>query len=202
MSDVYNNPYDSAIELSPEELMKTIFSDLPKSPNSLCILPYSEEIENDVASFNFEILITIFMEAIMDIERLATMLATKQKIPISFDEKHIDVYKITADILEVPKQWFNSFGYSYIVTEEECKTKIIDYIDDYYCKIILRDNPHDTEYFNMKRIDKPYFFLLGSKYTKTNKLENIKAVFLKPKKPKDINSKEMLYTIYFFPLNN
>jgi hypothetical protein len=202
MSDEYTNPYDEAAEVSTDDLVRELFSHPPKPPRSLGILPYSADAEDDIASFNFELLITVYMEAIMDIQRLITILATKKTIEPSNEEKKIDVFAITPELLEIPKVWFNSFGFSYVVTEQECVLKVTDYVPDYYCKIILRDNPHDTEYFNFKRINKPYTFLLHTDYIPTNKLEEIKAVFSKPKIPKDKNSKEMLYTIYFFPLTS
>ena len=66
MSDV-DNPKINEFSGSPEQLAKKIFSKKPANPCSICIIPYSESHDNDAASFNFEILLTIYLEGFMNI---------------------------------------------------------------------------------------------------------------------------------------
>ena len=200
---------DSAKTIDPESLQLMLFSGIPKPPCTYKILPYTEEGDADGASFNFEILLNMYMESVIDATRLATMLATKESIlpdPDKLAKEKLDIYSITEAQLKIPDPWFKSIHYNIRVLTYEPN----DYNEllkekacpQHYCKILIQDNPHDIGYFYARNIDKRFHFVLNLNYKTTNKLENITAVFTKPKKPKDPdpNNKELMFLISFVPI--
>lgn len=183
---------------SPEELASFLYNELPVSPCSLKLLPYSVDMDNDQSSFLFEILITFYMEGIVNGHKLYEMLQSK-KIVTNQTSKTINVFQITSENLLLCEPWLNSLGFMLFVSEYNANEYTIDQSE--YCKIILRDNPKDKKFFVSKKIDKPYHFIMFSNYKPTNKLENIKALFYKPKDIKKPNDFDKIYTIKFKPYN-
>lgn len=185
-------------EFTPEDLANYLFYELPAEPCSLKLLPYSHDMDKDAASFLFEMLITIYMEGMMEGKRLYKMLQTKTSSVPEDDDKKIDVLNLTIENLYLCEQWIKSLGFM-IYIEENNEDEYVQTAHD-YCKILLRDNPNDTGFFYMKNIKKPYHFVLCAKYKPTDKIENIRALFYKPKKRNDDNDKNKVYAIKFKPL--
>jgi hypothetical protein len=184
--------------LTIEEIFSTVFFTPPTSYCTKQILPFSNDNESDTASFNFEILISLFMESMMNLETLLTVLCNNE--PSEQDpDKVLDVYGIKEEYLEVPQPWFNSFGFYLKIHCDEVNTETFTKPTDHYCKVLLRDNPSDTGYFYLRKINKPFTFVLNADYVKTPNIDNIKAIFYKPKK--DQNDKELMFTISFSVLN-
>lgn len=179
----------SAPSGTPEEIAKMLFSNKPDDPCSRCIIPYSEGAEEiqtvDKVSFNFEILLTIYLEGLMNI-----MDVIKQNNELVAD---MDIYNnLSMSDLKFPDPWFKSFGYSISVTEygadrrREFNNKIKPFS---YCRIILSFDPKDRTVFIMKNITKKYHFLLSSNYRPTNVMEDMYAVLTK---------NDVSYVIKFF----
>lgn len=199
MSEEYENPYEGAEEATPEKLAELIFNEPPGEPKSIVILPYTDETISDIASFNFEILISMYMEAVCDTQRLVTILQTKQGIPAEGDTPLINVTNIKKEHLEIPIPWFKSFGYNIRVMEFKMDDVFVD-PKDQYCTVLLKTNPSDVGFFFYNKIIKPFHFLKNANYTETNKMENIKAVFKKPRDKNIPGDKETLFVVSFVPL--
>ncbi|ARF09363.1 hypothetical protein Catovirus_2_312 [Catovirus CTV1] len=187
---------------SPEDLASFIFEELPNDPCSIKFLPYSVNMDKDETSFLFEILITIYMEGMMHGHRLYDMLRLKKSIssdPESPRQK-INVYDLNKQKLELCEDWIKSLGFLTFVEEYKASEYIFD--QNEYCKILLADNPYDSKILKNKGVNKPYHFIIYAGYNPTNLLENMKAVFCKPKDPKKKpNDYDKIYTIKFKKLN-
>lgn len=188
-------------DFSPEELASFLFNNLPVDPCSLGLLPYSENMDKDQASFLFEILITIYMEGILHGHRLYEMLKTKTEISDTDREvKKINIFDLSTENLLLCEPWFKSLGYMIFV--EEYKEGEYSFDKNEYCKILLKDNPIDSKIFTSKKINKPYHFVIFAGYKPTDKLENIKAIFYIPKKKsKNSSEHDKIFTIKFKPFN-
>jgi hypothetical protein len=197
MEEEYN-PYENLQDLTVEEIFDVVFSETPTDINSRQILPYSSQYVEDAAAFNFEILITLFMESMIDLKKLLNILCGNTGQEEEEEEEKINVYEIKQEYLEIPQPWFNSFGFYLNVQGVEVITNEFIKPTDHYCKILLRDAPSDNGWFHLKKISKPYTFLLNAQYENQEKMENIKAIFFKPKK--DQNDKEYMFTISFTPI--
>ncbi len=162
---------------TPEEISDFLFEETPADPCTLKILPYPSVMDNDETSLLFEVLITIFMEGMMKAKKLYNILEENTSDNIN-EEEYIDVYNIQPDDLLICEPWFKSFGFLIFIEEFDVNNYIASEED--YCKIILKDDPNNSVYFNRNNITKPYHFILFSRYKSTNKLENIKALFHKP----------------------
>lgn len=180
---------------TPELISEVIYNELPVGACTLKLLPYSPDMDNDSASFLFEILITIYMEGTMDAPRLRKMLKEKRIIEET-NNKSLDLLTINLNILETCESWIKSLGFLMFIEEYN----VIDYNIDKseYCKIILKNDPNFKNFFRHKKVDKPYHFISFANYKPTDKLENIKALFYKPIINK--SEKEKVYTIKFKPL--
>ena len=170
--------------ISPEQLAKDLFNKKPGDPCSICILPYSEKYDSDVTSFNFEVLLTIYLEGFMNI--LDVIMKNKNNT----EQTMYEIYKnITIEDLEIPDPWFKSFGYSVNIREYN--------VDDFsekikrlsYCRILLSFDPKDKMHFIMKGINNRYTFILNNTYKQTKSLENIYAILSKDDKFYQINFK-------------
>ena len=182
---------------TPEELASFLYNELPVDPCSLKLIPYSPNMDNDQITFLFEILITFYMEGMVDAPRLYHFLETKENI--FYDKKDIDIYNISLKDLFLCSPWLKSLGFLLFINEY----KFDDYISDKheYCKIILKCDKNYINFFKKNRIEKSYHFILYSNYISTNKLEDVKAVFFKYKDPHNDLDCDRVYTIKFKPLN-
>lgn len=178
-----SNIYDDSQYTSPEQLAKQLFSKKAADPCSFCILPYSESYDNDVASFQFEILLTIYLEGLMNIlDVIKNHHYTHYASDINKKDYEIEyeIYKnITIDDLKFPEPWFRSFGYNINITKygpddkREFNNKIKP---SSYCRILLMFDPKDRMHFLMKGIKKRYTFILSASYQPTKNLENIYTI--------------------------
>jgi hypothetical protein len=191
-------------EFTPEKMAEVLFSQHPKDPLSICLLPFTDKLPSDEIAFNFEILMTIYMEGVIDVYRLVEMLSNNTIIDRNTDiyKQKINIHDINIDVLELLKPWFLSFGYILNVTEyENYKGMIDDFnLKNYYCKIVLRDNPDDYGFFyHHKKINKPYHFLMNGGYDNefVTDIKQLKALCFLPKNKSDPNSKDKVFSIGF-----
>ena len=193
--------HDFSESMSPGEIAKKLFQEPPGEACSKCILPYSEQWDNDVTSLNFEILLTIYLEGFMNIVHVLTQNAKDKLIDegksIDGDTKiEFGIYKnVTVDDLQFPHPWFKSFGYSVIVEEFSSNAndkKIINtkIKPNMYCRILLAFDPTDRIKFEVKGITEKYHFILNGGYKHTNKLEEIYTLLSKDDKFYKISFKE------------
>lgn len=180
MSEFQEHPsISNAEEGSPEQLAAQIFSSSPKDPCSICILPYSNTIDNDALTFNFEILLTIYLEGfmnILDVIKYKHLQDNPKDSERKSYELENDIYnRVTLEDLKFPEPWFRSFGYTIQIDEFRG-------IDRSYCRILLSFDPKDRINFLMKDLKQRYHFVLNKKYRKVSDMENIYTVLVKDKK--------------------
>ena len=158
-----------------DELTNIIFSSYPKDPNSIEFIAYHDNMDTDKVSFIFEILINIYMKAILNSKNLFSILSKHFGNDEESDTTDkINVYSIEKINLDLPEPWFKSFGYFVLVNEYDPD----DFNDNYkhnYCKILLRDNPLDKSIYIFRNIKEPFHFILNSKY---KKFIDIQSIFL------------------------
>lgn len=184
--------------LSPYELADKLYNKKPQQPGSLRMLPCYDDMYDDEVSLLFEMLITIYMEGIIDGHKLYQILTTKEDPQANIGLQSINVYEIINEQLLLCAPWFSSLGYILFVNEYRADEYVFD--GGEYCKIILKDNPQDKNYFTSNNIDKSYHFILYRNYNVTDNIEDIKAIFHRPKNPNDLNDYNKIYTIKFKPL--
>lgn len=181
-NDFYNNNDEE--RMSTDTLIQKLFSELPKERNFCAIIPICEDIDvnnmTEAQELIFEMLINIYLETVIDGERLHRMLIERSCIEKKEINK-INVYDIQKENLEIPEQWFKSFGFCINVSEYSA--------EDYqgikedlhlYCKVLLKDNPRDAGYFLMRKINKLYHFVKFGNYKKATKLSDICFVINNP----------------------
>lgn len=186
MSEFDQHPnITNAESKSPEELAQQIFNSPPKKICSICILPFSNQYDNDAISFNFEILLTIYLEGLMNILEVLKKNYLQENSECK-DKKSYEVENIiyntaiSIDDLKFPEPWFNSFGYSIQVTEYSSSDNLIHKIKQLsYCKILLSFDPKDRINFLMKDIKTKYHFILNKLYKPTNDLTKIYTLLIK-----------------------
>lgn len=202
MTDITQNDIEEN-EFEPKELAEILFSNLPQPINSISLLPQinnndinNNDINNDYISYIFEILITIFMEGVMDSKRLLEMVIEKKYID-KIDNQYVNYYDINIDLLMFIEQWFKSFGFYISIREYDDISQINN--NNRYCEILLKSNPLQKGLFIYKGINnEEYHFTLNSHYKSNDKLEKIYAKLEIPKY-KDNPSK--IYTISFKQIN-
>ena len=147
-------------ETTPEELAQMLFSSSPSRPGSIYILP-ADQNDPDLLTYNFEILITVYMEGLFNI------IAVK-----GGDLSNIEnIYNaVTQEDLEFIDPWFQGFGYKLTVIEHDDR----DICTRAYCRILLPFT--DRNYFATHNITKMYTFVRPRGYVPTSKLEEVYAV--------------------------
>jgi hypothetical protein len=189
-----------------DSFISYLFSDLPKDPMSIKFVPISDEPDEEEVTLVFEMLINIYMEGMIDVERLINMISTKKVIDKDDEiyEKKINIHKINSNLMEFVKPWFLSIGYHVNIIEYDSDSEesniLKDYLKNYYCKIIFRDNPHDYGIFFFRKINKPYHFVLNGEFKQVKDLKDMFAVFIQPKNPSDDKSTEKIYSVSFSPV--
>jgi len=185
---------------SPIDIAKHIFSTPPRDPCSICIIPYSQVYDEDEASLNFEILITIYLEGLMNICEVLKQeyLEENPDNKLTDSQIYANIYnKIALDDLKFPNPWLKSFGFALCVDEYiqdldadlDADTNIhtVRYFNEYikpksYCRILLSFDPKDKYHFIRNNNANLYTFILNGDYTTTNKLEDIFAILSKDDK--------------------
>lgn len=146
-----------------DEFFVKLFSEQPTDPNTKKLLSYTDTDNNqDQATFTFEILLQLYIEAILNIDLLKEVM-----------NKHND-FNSKMECLEYPQKWFNSIGYLVRLVEFDVDDMFVK-PTDHYCKVILKDNPEDAPFFVIRQILKPYHCLLNGAYV-PKPLHNIKAI--------------------------
>lgn len=210
------NNQDDDNKINFLEAIYKIYSNTPQDPDTIKLMPIPENVsdidinkKNDIYLFIFEMLIEFYIEGIMHYKDLIKILSAKISHnfnDVSFEEiesKFIDgiyddyiINDINADILQINRDWLNSIGYHLSI--KEYSEEFTDYnneINDYYCKIILKNNPEDAGYFYIRKIDMPYHIIINGNYdnNKINKISDIKCKL-------SVNNK--IYLISFDEISN
>ena len=168
------------------EILCKTYSNLPKDPNTIKILPIPENAsdidsnnKNDVLLFIFEMLLEFYLEGIMHYKDIFNLIQAKithnyeninqeeiesRFINGEYDEFNID--DINLDILEINKEYLASIGYFLRIYEYNEKDDEDFTPDNYYCKIILKNNPADYGYFYLRNINLPYHIVLNGNFIK------------------------------------
>lgn len=191
---------DNAESGSPEDLAKQLFSKKPEDPCTKHILTYTETFDNDSTSFLFEILLTIYLEGLMNIIDVIKQNYLSQN-PLDANKKDYEIestfYKtITVDDLLFPEPWFKSFGFAINVVEygPENKREFKNFKNNIkplsYCRTLLSFDSKDRIHFLMKGINKRYTFILSGSYQPTNDLEKIYTILSKDDKFYKISFKQ------------
>lgn len=178
--------YDKIVELSPKKIAELIFNEQPKDECSINILPFSDKYDADSVSFNFEILLTIFLESFMYILNVIKLqMSNEDKNGKTENEIYQNLYKnITINDLLFSEKWFNSFGYSIKIHEYDLghKNVITNYLTNIkphsYCRILLCFNNNDMLYFITNGIAEKYHFILTSNYKKTHNIDEIYTLLI------------------------
>jgi hypothetical protein len=173
--------------LEIEDLVNQLFSSLPREPKSCQIIPDfgNDQVDNELI---FEMLMNIYMDSIIDAERLADMIIANEPI----EKKNIDsidLSRINKDVLELVNPWFKSFGFNVNVHEYDEQTfKEMKSFLNIYSRVIFRD--YDTGYFIMNNISNIYHFVKNGSYKNS---DNIKDICF------TINYNDKNYVISFSP---
>lgn len=172
-----------------ELLTEIIFSEYPNEQNKYDITHYaSDSTEED----KFEILLNLYMNAILKSDILCQILTTKQSIEINQSRVPIDLSQINLESLNLPNIWFLNMGYTLIINQIE--KGMIEYdSSNYYCRVLLKCDDTNIQYFNKNNIQTPYFFILNAKFTIGYLLNKIKAIFIRP-------TDNQYFSISFSPL--
>lgn len=151
-------------EKLPNEIAKLVFNLDPSPPKTYDL--QCQEIESQTQIIDvFEIFLTILMEGIF------------MKYPITKES----IKTFSPDVILNLQPWLNSMGYNANVSVVD--TKETESYKEYYCKVILREDPAWNTYFELHdNIIEDYHFIFGgdSPYF-TNQdctLDNMFAIFV------------------------
>lgn len=164
-------------------LMEDNISDLSSTILSFNMDGYDEE--NDPISFTFEILLTIFVEMISSLLTL-----------MSEDNENVRKQLVISDFFDTIKSKFTKASISIFIHEIEKEWLETDdgyfknILDKRYCKVIMRDNPEESQLFNAYNVDNDmlYHMLLNAKYKQQSNLKDVCA---------NISSGKNIYQISF-----
>ena len=130
----------------------------------------------EATTIGFEILITIYMEMVINWYKLLYIMETS-------DDKgfKLDLTNVTIDDLLNPfKEKIQTLGYILSITEFKNLQIYDEFKKKCYCRIALRGLPEDNGFFETQKknisSDKLYHFILNSNYKETTEIRNIFAV--------------------------
>lgn len=162
---------------SPENIAwKLLFDDTKQMSAGLQTFSFENDNDGDPATFTFEILLTIYLEMIVGFYRTLHLGQKEEKgETITTDDFALDLDNINEEVL------LNPFRDSLLKVNYFLKVREISTSEkgNYYCKILLRDNPDDKPVFKMNRSidkDKKYTFILNSSYKRNKNLEDVYSV--------------------------
>lgn len=173
---------------TPESLAWKLLTD--ETIDQASLLAFNEENsgDDDPASFLFEILINIYMEMIINGAKMNHIINKHEKgKELTIDDFALDLKNIEPDALTEPyRNLLTKIGFFLTVHTNP------DDIDNYYCRILLRDSTKDAGYFfaNANKIDKDkkFHFVLNASYHKQTNVKDIYAI---------CNIGKNIYTISF-----
>jgi hypothetical protein len=183
-----NNIIDKIIEdkndYTPESLAwKLLLDDVDTALATQLLGINPDDIhDTDQTTYLFEILITIFMEMIFDIALLGDM--------TEYENNNNTDYKFNPDLTKVDLNVFlptliKKFEHISILLSTEIndidtddKVYMQEILDNRYCRVILRHNKDDTDYFIKNGLpnDLNYHMILNSN-TSNNQFKKIKDVY-------------------------
>lgn len=172
----------NSLNISYTDLYKNTFYSKPEPYDSTTALLFNDNEEC------FQVLLNLYMEAMMDYERLISILTGTIQPLI---KTPLDLNNINISTLELPTRWFVQLGYNLHISKYD---SIDDYPFENYCEILLKANPADYSYFEYKQIDKDFHFILNGDVDPNtfNSISDYKAILL---------YKKSLYNIYFTKLS-
>lgn len=166
---------DSNLDL--DDLIAKIFSEKPKDKNTIQILPLIQDDNTNIQNYSdldscitiFEILLNIYLEALCHGNKLEHILNSTHN---NFDNYYNSIFENSYDninlnnidkhFLNLPLLWFNSIGFNIII--DEYNINLDEIPDNQYCRVILKINPADYNYFIYNNIDKPYHFFINGNF--------------------------------------
>jgi hypothetical protein len=204
MGDNIDN-YDNACNIDFREadmntLVSEIYSNIPKNIGVNKIIPMPEnedDLTDDICAFIFQMLIEFYSEGICHYIKLKSIIDRNLShnnidydiIKYLMKNEHYDSINfknINEEILNYPKLWIQSLGFKLNILEENYLdykeiTNDIEFNNEYclgnhFCKIIFSYNSRDSMYFDYKKINKPYHFLINNNFKK-DKIKNINDVY-------------------------
>ena len=181
--DDYINENSDDNTYTPESIAWKLLvdDDFAKTENGQLLGFLQEGQINDkleATTIGFEILITIYMQMVVNWYKLLYLMETSDNDDKNFK---LNLNNITIDDLLNPfKEKIQTLGYILNITE----LKNLDIYNEFkkksYCRIALRDLPEDNLFFEMQKknisSDKLYHFILNSNYKETTDIRDIYAV--------------------------
>lgn len=142
------------------------------------LMAFNEESidDEDPVTFIFELLINLYMEMVTGEAKLGYLINLHQNDKdLNLDDFTIDLSDITEDnLIGSYREKMLKIGYFLKIHQEP------DEIDNYYCRVLLKDSPKDQGYFyaNRDRLDKDkrFHFVLNACYEKRDKLDDVYAI--------------------------
>jgi hypothetical protein len=151
-------------EKLPNEIAKIVFSSEPSPPKTFDLCCQEIHTQTEMIDI-FEIFLTILLEGIL------------MKYPITADSiKHL-----TPETITNLQPWLNSMGFNVdVAVVSQSDTELYE---EYYCKVILREDPAWSTYFELhENITEDYHFIFGgeSPYFSNEEctLENLFSIFV------------------------
>ena len=179
-----NNIIDKIIEdnkdYTPESLAWKLLLDDVDTAMAAQLLGINPDDSHDTdnITYLFEILITIFMEMIFDIALLGDMAInqTEHKFNPNITEFDLNIYLPT---LTTKFKHISILLCTEIYdVDNDNKVYMQEILDNRYCRIILRHNKDDIQYFIKKELsnDLNYHLILNT-YTSNNYYANLKDIY-------------------------
>ncbi len=124
--------------------------------------------DDDISTFKFEILLTIYIELIVNFYKMCHIMETgeEENFKLNFEEMNLETFSNFTPIMSK----------IHILPIVDISEEIPD---GYYCKIYFRDIKKDKTFFikNRKSNDVLYHFVISNKFKNTENLEDIFAFF-------------------------
>jgi len=144
------------------------------------------DTEEDIITFMFETLINIYLEMIFSLAKLEHMIKQQENNEeITPETYKLNISDVTYENMIIPyREKFYKIGYFLSINNASDDDK-----KNSYCRVILKDDAKNKNYFNMNNINnKRFHFILNALYKKKNKLKDVLCIF-------QINGQT--YKIYF-----
>jgi hypothetical protein len=156
--------YENIVSNLPKDIASKIFNDTPEEPKTYSLV--CQEMENDTSMSDvFEIFLTILIEGFFI------------KYPINKET----IKNLTPDFFTNLQPWLSSIGIN--VNVNTTSLSDVESYNNYYCKIILREDPAWNIYFELhENITENYHFIFGGNSPLFHKqqchLNNLFAIFV------------------------